>query len=693
MSWWRQRNLLAFVMVLTLSALACALPGLGGDEATAVPVPTEVVEVAATDTPIPPTETPEPTATSAPTETPEPEPTEPPPTETPLPEPTAEPTVKPTATTAPITQGGFTGANGEPYEMTFDNAGDWEVSEDFVGYTENGVFVFTVTEAQSIFWTYAQEEARGAGVYELQAVQTVGLDDPAYGLILGVSPDGDEFYAFEVSSDGYYSISKCYQACDEYDSFTGEDLWVSSPDVPLGLNVVHNLRVEVSRNGEMRFFDNDILLETIIDPEFSGGDIGMVVETFDGDDIVVEFDNLRFTPAAAAPQISCANEDGTLLISHDGRYYSGSDNSAIFVASTETALDDFEEGEVTMYLEANSPEALELMDISGETDPARQLQAFLGDGTLFELFSDVEIVQDVAPVQINGQRAARAEMTLNVPDSEIRYQFFIVVYGSDELAGVFAAFVPAAQVEMERPALERLINSVIIGPTAAPVCQHVPAPVGGGGQTPGVARPIEPGQIIVGERQNREVTGRYTLTAANDNELLVIVAPEDSSSDVVLRIMAGDGTLIEEVDNAISGQAETTTFVPQAGRSYTLEVSEYFDSRSAYSIAVIDVGPDSTAPLDEVDAELTEDGVFTYTWDGVVGQPIVFYLEADGNLDLTIDMFAGDGGYLDYADAGLDGEPELIVYVPAADGPVTIEIRDFSGMSGVFRLSVLAVSE
>jgi hypothetical protein len=297
------------------------------------------------------------------------------------------------------------------------------------------------------------------------------------------------------------------------------------------------------------------------------------------------------------------------------------------------------------------------------------------------------------PVQINGQRAARAELVLNVPDSETRYQFFIVIVEGETLAGVMAAFVPAAQVEAMRPALERQINSAVIGPTAAPVCQHVPGPVGGGGTALGVAVPIVPGQIIVGERQNREVTGRYTLTATSDNELLVIVSPEDNSSDIVLRILVDDGTLIEEVDGAISGQAETTTFTPQSGRTYTFAVEEYFGSRSAYSIAIIDVGPGSTALLDEVDGELAENGVFTYTWDGVVGQPIVFYLEADGSLDLTIDMFDSGGGYLDYADAGLDGEPELIVYIPATNGQVSFEVKDFSGMSGSFQLWVLAVSE
>ena len=89
MSLWRQRNLLAFVLVLLFAALACALPGVVGEDATALPIPTEVAEVVATDTPVPPTDTPEPTATTIPTDTPEPtataEPTEPPPTATPLP--------------------------------------------------------------------------------------------------------------------------------------------------------------------------------------------------------------------------------------------------------------------------------------------------------------------------------------------------------------------------------------------------------------------------------------------------------------------------------------------------------------------------------------------------------------------------------------------------------------------------------
>ena len=683
----RHRFRLLFVLVLLISSLACGLSGVGGADPTATAAPTEAVAVAEPSaTSLPPTMTPSATATQTPPATATPMPTAPSPTVTVAPEATA------TTMTLPLSQGGMPANNGKPYEVTFDDEDDWRVSDEFVGYVQDGVFVFSVAEAESIFWTYAGETGMGAGVYEVQVQQTVGRDDPAYGLILGVSADGDDFYAFEVSSDGYYAISKCSLACDEYESLSGGNLWVPSADVPVGLNVVHNLSVLVSSNGEMQFYDNDVLLETVTDPEFAGGDIGMIVETFDGADITVEFDNLRFTPAADVASVACANEDGNLAISHDGRYFSGSEAGAIYVASSETALNGFADGAVSIYVEAGPPEELDILDITVESDPARQLEAFLASEELLAIFGDVEIVQEVAPTRINEQRAAQAVLRLDVPGSESRYQLTIVVYEAEELVGVLAAFVPVTLVENVQPVVAQLRDSVLIGPAVAPVCQHVPAAVTvGDANAPGLV-PIMPGQILLAQRQNRGETGRYSLTAATANELLLVVAPEDDSSDLVLRLLDPAGHLIQEVDGAVSGQAETTTSPPEAGVTYLIEVAEFFDKRSAYSLAIIDVAADSPALLDTVAVALAEDGLFRYGWNGVVGQPIVLYVQGESDLDLMIDLQDGDGLFLAYADAGLDGEPELILFIPEADGRVFFVIREFSGKPGTLTISVMAAA-
>ena len=192
---------------------------------------------------------------------------------------------------------------GGGYEMTFSSTDDWvlEGGAGFTGYVEDGSFKFIVDDSESIFWTYAgetfnEEDTVAAGTYEVQVTQTAGPEDPAYGLILGVNSIGTAFYLFEVSTDGFYSISSCSSSCDEFESLTGDNLWIESTDVQQGLNVTHNLKVVITESGDVTFSDNGVQLYTFNDPNMTGDDIGMVVETFDGANVTVSFDNLKYTP-------------------------------------------------------------------------------------------------------------------------------------------------------------------------------------------------------------------------------------------------------------------------------------------------------------------------------------------------------------------------------------------------------------
>ena len=186
---------------------------------------------------------------------------------------------------------------GGGYEMTFDSTDDWilESSAGFSGFVQDGAFRFVVDEAQSIFWTFAGEELE-AGTYEVQVTQILGPDDPGYGIIFGVDETGNDFYLFEVSSDGFFLVAKCTSGCDDLTVLNEGEMWTETSDVRSGLNVTHNLKVEVTATGDMTFSDNGVVLLEASDPDFVGGDIGMIVETFDGANVTVEFDNLKFTP-------------------------------------------------------------------------------------------------------------------------------------------------------------------------------------------------------------------------------------------------------------------------------------------------------------------------------------------------------------------------------------------------------------
>ena len=184
------------------------------------------------------------------------------------------------------------------YEDTFDNADNWQVNDTSgaSATVADGVFRFTVTDSQSIFWITDGNQTFGDGTWEVDVTQIAGPEDAGYGLVFREDADNDNFYLFEVSTDGYIWIGACFAGCDEITMLVG-DGWVQTSDVATGLNRRHALRVE-STGGDMVFFVNDVEVGRATDTSFVEGDLGMLVETFDEGGVVVEFDNLKFTPPA-----------------------------------------------------------------------------------------------------------------------------------------------------------------------------------------------------------------------------------------------------------------------------------------------------------------------------------------------------------------------------------------------------------
>jgi hypothetical protein len=117
-----------------------------------------------------------------------------------------------------------------------------------------------------------------------------GPQDNAYGLICRYQ-SSENFYVFLVSSDGYYAIGK-YQSGNTQISYLnegGEYIFSEAIDQESGIN-----RVRASCIGsELSLSVNGVLLESVSDPTFVTGDIGLAVSTFEPGALEIAFDNVR----------------------------------------------------------------------------------------------------------------------------------------------------------------------------------------------------------------------------------------------------------------------------------------------------------------------------------------------------------------------------------------------------------------
>lgn len=195
---------------------------------------------------------------------------------TPTPEPTTEPT-----TTA-------------EYIETFDETGDWGVgdTDEVLGQVVDGVYDFAVFAENALYWTTAGQNF-GDGVYEVQGTAVGGNLDNGFGMIFRSNNDTDDFYVFEISSDGYVWIGLCLDGCSETDVLNGG--WFASDAVNQGLNATNFLRV-IANGPNMAFFVNGVEVGHYTDATLPVGDIGLLVETFDDSGVHIQFDNFMFTP-------------------------------------------------------------------------------------------------------------------------------------------------------------------------------------------------------------------------------------------------------------------------------------------------------------------------------------------------------------------------------------------------------------
>ncbi|NET74135.1 MAG: hypothetical protein F6K62_25370 [Sphaerospermopsis sp. SIO1G2] len=191
-----------------------------------------------------------------------------------------------------------TGSN--DYLETFDSAGDWGIGilEDDAGNIEvnaeieGGVLTFETFVENGFYWSTAGQNF-GSGVYELDVTAVSGSENNGIGMIFFANNETDDFYLFEISSDGFVWLGYCQSGCQDISYLVG-DGWFPSDAIKQGMGATNNMRVDVN-DGSMTFYVNDTIVGEAFDTNLSSGDIGVAIESFDGGAMALEFDNFKYT--------------------------------------------------------------------------------------------------------------------------------------------------------------------------------------------------------------------------------------------------------------------------------------------------------------------------------------------------------------------------------------------------------------
>lgn len=206
------------------------------------------------------------------------------------------------------------------YLATFDSfSEDWSLSQGRLKteILESGLLRIEVGEVDSLPFAQATPHF---GDFDVRVETTVmdGPENNGFGLIFRLqtrdnsTPGDDDFYLFEISSDGYYRVLRSLKGVQRELS-----TWIPSVFINTGLGVTNWLRV-VAIGNEFQFFINNQpvqlcipddpegvstfpatgecvggqMLDILVDTTILGGQLGVAAQSFDVEGVVVDFDNL-----------------------------------------------------------------------------------------------------------------------------------------------------------------------------------------------------------------------------------------------------------------------------------------------------------------------------------------------------------------------------------------------------------------
>lgn len=176
------------------------------------------------------------------------------------------------------------------YSEDFDvDDGGWDVYDEddtWAGYVDGG-YRLGVRSAEYVTWANPTwDESFANFEIEVDTRQVEGPIDNNLGILVRYQAGDENYYFFQISSDGYYSVSMLRDG--EWETLSD---WETSEAIQTGLDVVNRVKV-VCLGEQFDFYVNDTYLTSVVDDTFATGNIGFAAGTFDEPGVVIEFDNL-----------------------------------------------------------------------------------------------------------------------------------------------------------------------------------------------------------------------------------------------------------------------------------------------------------------------------------------------------------------------------------------------------------------
>jgi hypothetical protein len=126
-------------------------------------------------------------------------------------------------------------------------------------------------------------------VIDVDIRQVEGPVDNNYGVLLRYQEDDEheDFYWFQISSDGFHTVEMNYQ-----DEWTTLSEWEESDAINQGVGATNHLQV-VSSGDEFSMFVNGVFLVTVSDNTLGAGNIALAAGALGEPGVVVHFDNVE----------------------------------------------------------------------------------------------------------------------------------------------------------------------------------------------------------------------------------------------------------------------------------------------------------------------------------------------------------------------------------------------------------------
>ena len=283
------------------------------------------------------------------------------------------------------------------YEEDFtDPSSGWDEfsgDDQTVGY-EGGRYMVVINATNWMSWGNAYQWFDDGIVVEVDATKIGGPDDNGFGLVFGYQ-DGDNFYRYEIASDGYYRLGKYVN--NEWVELIP---WTETDQLNLG-NATNTIAAEMS-GGTISLYANDSLLGSTRDSSFSSGDVGLVAGSFDIADVAIAFDRFRVyavegggasAPVSRSTEVPATEVPATdVPVASGGAFVAGSRGALLYsddFADTGTGWDEFSGSEQSV----------------GYSDGRYVIAVYITDwmtwGNAYEWFDD-GIVVEVDATKIGG---------------------------------------------------------------------------------------------------------------------------------------------------------------------------------------------------------------------------------------------------------------------------------------------------